>query len=150
MPTRSTPAAPRIGLVLGGGGTAGHAYHTGVLAAMRQLTGWDARSAHVVVGTSAGSGVAAMLRGGVAAESILERILSLPTDPAGMARLREISGRDGAGSAVVVVRSLLAGVVRSRAPAWVRCPPQPTRPVDAARGPAPDRSGRRAPLRAAR
>ena len=98
MPTRSTPAAPRIGLVLGGGGTAGHAYHTGVLAAMRQLTGWDARSAHVVVGTSAGSGVAAMLRGGVGAEAILERILSLPTDPAGMARLREISGRDGAGT----------------------------------------------------
>jgi len=98
MPTRSTPTAPRIGLVLGGGGTAGHAFHTGVLAAMRQLTGWDARSAHVIVGTSAGSGVAAMLRGGVAAESVLERILSLPTDPAGMARLREISGREGASS----------------------------------------------------
>jgi NTE family protein len=94
MPSRSEPVSPRIGLVLGGGGTAGHAFHTGVLASMRQLTGWDARAAHVIVGTSAGSGVAAMLRGGVAAEAVLERILSLPTDPAGMARLRQISGRD--------------------------------------------------------
>lgn len=55
----------RIGLVLGAGGLAGQAYHSGVLAALEQRTGWDPRRADIVVGTSAGSVVAAMLRAGV-------------------------------------------------------------------------------------
>lgn len=58
-------AVPRVGLVLGAGGTAGQAFHAGVLAALAGA-GWDARSAEVVVGTSAGSIAAAMLRAGVA------------------------------------------------------------------------------------
>jgi NTE family protein len=45
----------RIGLVLGGGGVIGNAYLTGVLEGIRRATGWDARSAEVTVGTSAGS-----------------------------------------------------------------------------------------------
>jgi NTE family protein len=52
----------RIGLVLGAGGVTGEAFHRGVLAALTEVTGWDARSAEVVVGTSAGSLVAASLR----------------------------------------------------------------------------------------
>ncbi|MPY93695.1 MAG: patatin-like phospholipase family protein, partial [Acidimicrobiia bacterium] len=55
----------RVALVLGAGGTVGHAYHAGTLAALGELTGWDARHADVVVGTSAGSIVGAMLRAGV-------------------------------------------------------------------------------------
>ena len=55
----------RIGLVLGAGGMAGQAYHAGVLAALQEETGWDPGSAEVVVGTSAGSIVAAMVRAGV-------------------------------------------------------------------------------------
>ncbi len=55
----------RIGLVLGAGGVAGQAYHAGVLAALEDGIGWDARSAEVIVGTSAGSIVAALLRAGV-------------------------------------------------------------------------------------
>ena len=50
-----------FGLVLGAGGTAGEAFHRGVIRAMDQL-GWDARKASVIVGTSAGSIVAASLR----------------------------------------------------------------------------------------
>ena len=49
-----------VGLVLGAGGLVGHAYHAGVLRALSDH-GWDARSAAVVVGTSAGSGVGALL-----------------------------------------------------------------------------------------
>ena len=45
----------RIGLVLGAGGEIGYACHAGVLAALAEVIGWDARSAEVVVGTSAGS-----------------------------------------------------------------------------------------------
>lgn len=50
-----------FGLVLGGGGSAGEAFHRGVLRAMSDF-GVDARRADVVVGTSAGSIVAASVR----------------------------------------------------------------------------------------
>ncbi len=48
-------------LVLGAGGQVGEAYHRGVVRAMTDL-GFDPRQAEVVVGTSAGSVVAASLR----------------------------------------------------------------------------------------
>lgn len=54
----------RIGLVLGAGGVVGHAFHAGALAALEDETGWDPRNADVIVGTSAGSVVAALLRAG--------------------------------------------------------------------------------------
>jgi NTE family protein len=50
-----------VGLVLGAGGVTGDAFHRGVLRALWQA-GYDARAADVVVGTSAGSMVGAMLR----------------------------------------------------------------------------------------
>nr|MBA2497574.1 patatin [Acidimicrobiia bacterium] len=56
---------PSIGLVLGAGGVVGSAWHAGVLAALETATGWDARDAAVVVGTSAGSVVTASLRAGL-------------------------------------------------------------------------------------
>ena len=59
----------RIGLVLGAGGAVGHAFHAGVLAALADETGWDAREAEVVVGTSAGSVVGALLRAGMSAKT---------------------------------------------------------------------------------
>ncbi len=54
----------RIGLVLGGGGITGAAFHFGALLALRMATGWDPDAAEVVVGTSAGAFVTAMVRGG--------------------------------------------------------------------------------------
>ena len=57
----SPDGKPRIGLVLGAGGTAGEAFHRGVVRAMEDL-GLDARAADVIVGTSAGALVAASLR----------------------------------------------------------------------------------------
>jgi NTE family protein len=54
-----------VGLVLGAGGVIGHAWHAGVLAGLAEGLGWDARGADVVVGTSAGSVVAALLRADV-------------------------------------------------------------------------------------
>jgi NTE family protein len=52
-----------IGLVLGAGGPAGEAFHRGVIRAMDDI-GLDPRRADIVVGTSAGSMVAASLRRG--------------------------------------------------------------------------------------
>jgi NTE family protein len=55
---------PSLALVLSAGGPTATAFHGGVLAALLDTTGWDARDATVIVGTSAGSSCAAMLRGG--------------------------------------------------------------------------------------
>ncbi|WP_051062363.1 patatin-like phospholipase family protein [Ilumatobacter nonamiensis] len=52
-----------VAVVLGAGGIVGAAYHAGVLTALAEA-GFDARDADLIVGTSAGSGVAATLRAG--------------------------------------------------------------------------------------
>jgi NTE family protein len=52
-----------VGLVLGGGGITGASYHFGVLLAIKMATGWDPNSADVIVGTSCGSFVGALVRG---------------------------------------------------------------------------------------
>jgi NTE family protein len=60
----------RIGLVLGAGGSVGMAFHGGVLAALEEATGWDPRTAEIVVGTSAGSLSAALLRRGLSSADL--------------------------------------------------------------------------------
>jgi NTE family protein len=50
--------------VLGAGGLTGTAFHAGVLTALAEDAGWDARDAEVIVGTSAGSIGAALMRAG--------------------------------------------------------------------------------------
>jgi NTE family protein len=54
-----------VGLVLGAGGVVGGAYQAGALAALSEASGWDARHADVILGTSAGSITAAALRAGL-------------------------------------------------------------------------------------
>ncbi|HEY0775203.1 MAG TPA: patatin-like phospholipase family protein [Nocardioidaceae bacterium] len=61
---------PRVGLVLGAGGVVGQAYHAGVLAALEHDSGWDPRTADVIVGTSAGSITGSLLRTGVPASDL--------------------------------------------------------------------------------
>lgn len=53
-----------VGLVLGGGGITGASYHFGTLFALQMATGWDPADADVVIGTSSGAFIAAMVRGG--------------------------------------------------------------------------------------
>lgn len=60
----------RIGVVLGAGGVVGQAYHAGVLAVLEHDHGFDARAADVLVGTSAGSITATLLRLGVSAADL--------------------------------------------------------------------------------
>lgn len=67
------PAAASVAVVLGAGGVAGAAYHSGVLAALAETTGWDPRRADLLVGTSAGSGIAAWLRAGMSAADLHHR-----------------------------------------------------------------------------
>lgn len=68
----------RVGLVLGGGGIVGMAYHGAVLAGLEEATGWDPREAEVVVGTSAGAASGAELRAGISAGDMAARRGGLP------------------------------------------------------------------------
>ena len=69
-----------IALVLGAGGVIGGAYHAGALAALAEQTGWDARTADLIVGTSAGSGVASSLRLDISPADHLRRAQDLEPD----------------------------------------------------------------------
>lgn len=79
-----------VGLVLGAGGVAGAAWHAGALAALADF-GWDARSADLMIGTSAGSGTASVLRLDVPASDLLAGALGEPMSAIG-ARLAEKAG----------------------------------------------------------
>jgi NTE family protein len=68
----------RVGLVLGGGGVVGQAYHSGVLAVLEHDFGWDARAADMIVGTSAGSITGTLLRLGVSAEDLAAWTVKAP------------------------------------------------------------------------
>ena len=78
----------RVGLVLGAGGVAGGAFHAGVLSAVADATGWDPRTASVIVGTSAGSISGASLRAGLPARDLLARAQDRPLSAEGQAVLR--------------------------------------------------------------
>src|SRR3954452_5869013 len=68
----------RVGLVLGGGGVVGQAYHSGVLAVLEHDFGFDARKVEVIVGTSAGSITGTLLRLGVSAEDLAAWTVKAP------------------------------------------------------------------------
>ncbi len=60
------------GLVLGAGGVLGAAWSIGALGALRQHDGWDPREAEVLIGTSAGSVLAAFLGCGTSVDVLLD------------------------------------------------------------------------------
>jgi NTE family protein len=64
-PPASARRQPRRGLVLGAGGVLGSAWTTGALCALEEVDGFDPRTAEVIVGTSAGAVLAALLGAGV-------------------------------------------------------------------------------------
>jgi len=71
--TKTSPASssgPRRGLVLGAGGVLGAAWMIGALRVFEEQTGIDPRTVETVVGTSAGSVLAASLASGVGTEEL--------------------------------------------------------------------------------
>jgi NTE family protein len=99
-------------LVLGAGGLTGQAFHLGVLTALSDLTGFDARTADVVVGTSAGSLVAAALTAGFGAEDQSAMLNGEELSAAARDRLRSLRAQ----SASLPVLEEEAGVVGRRGP----------------------------------
>lgn len=84
----------RTALVLGGGGVLGAAWMAGALAALRTRVSFPLGQADIVVGTSAGSVLAAALRLGMTADQIADvsgkpanalrgKALRLPRQPLG-------------------------------------------------------------------
>ena len=80
-------------LVLGAGGLTGQAFHLGVLTALQDLTGFDGRKADVVVGTSAGSLVAAALTAGFNAADQVAMLLGDAPSSEARQRLRSLRMR---------------------------------------------------------
>ncbi|MBC8363572.1 MAG: patatin-like phospholipase family protein [Actinobacteria bacterium] len=74
-----------VGLVLSAGGMHAAAHHAGVLSALAEATGWDPRTADVIVGTSAGATSAVALRAGLSATDQAGRYVGRPLSPEGQA-----------------------------------------------------------------
>jgi NTE family protein len=68
--------ALRRGLVLGGGGTLGAAWTIGALATLHDELGFDPRSAELIIGTSAGAILAALLGAGASAHDLYQHQLA--------------------------------------------------------------------------
>jgi len=75
----------------------GAAWMLGALAALQEATSWDAREADLMVGTSAGSVLASLLRAGVSVddlygqhcgEQVTDELAALPESPPGQPALR--------------------------------------------------------------
>jgi NTE family protein len=84
----TTDRRPRTAVVLGAGGVVGHAFHVGVLSALADEFGWDARQAELIVGTSAGSVVGASLRAGLGPIDQRRRLAGEQLSPEGSALVR--------------------------------------------------------------
>jgi NTE family protein len=90
-PLSPTPSSPAAGsraraLVLAGGGAAGNAWQIGLIAGLAE-SGVDVTDADVIVGTSAGSTVAAQITSGTGPADLYAAILiEAPRPPAGGAR----------------------------------------------------------------
>ncbi|SFM12970.1 patatin-like phospholipase family protein [Marinobacter zhejiangensis] len=67
----TTLATPKRALVLGCGGVAGGAWTIAMLAELEKQLDWDARTADVLVGTSAGAVIAALLGAGTPVSTLL-------------------------------------------------------------------------------
>ncbi|NND75682.1 MAG: patatin-like phospholipase family protein [Ilumatobacter sp.] len=82
---------PSIGVVLGAGGLVGAAYHAGVLTALAE-SGFDARDAEIIVGTSAGATLAATLRAGFPPLDLARRNLDQRLSPEALAIVARTGG----------------------------------------------------------
>lgn len=69
---------PKRGLVLGAGGVLGAAWTVGALCALEEVHGFDPRDADVIIGTSAGAVLAALLGGGVSPRQLRDHQRGIP------------------------------------------------------------------------
>ena len=75
-----------VALVLGGGGSAGHAWTIGVIAGLAEAGIDMTEAANLVIGTSSGATAAAQVRSGIPPAELLAPILSELVPPVGQSR----------------------------------------------------------------
>jgi NTE family protein len=75
-----------VALVLGGGGSAGHAWTIGVIAGLAEAGIDMTEAADLVIGTSSGATAAAQVRSGIPPAELLASVLSPPVPPVGQNR----------------------------------------------------------------
>ena len=110
-----------VGLILSAGGFQGAAHHSGVLDALSETTGWDARTPDVILGTSAGALIAVSLRSGLTSSDLAAQYTGKPLSTEGKAvidRIKTPSQSSESGLALknrnpskpsLVIRELLLG-----------------------------------------
>ena len=86
-----------VALVLGGGGSAGHAWTIGVIAGLAEAGIDMTEAADLVIGTSSGATAAAQVRSGIPPAELLASILSQPVPPVGQNRPAATGPADGHG-----------------------------------------------------
>lgn len=74
----ASTSKPKRGLVLGAGGVLGAAWSVGALCALQEVHGFDPREADIIVGTSAGSVLSALLGAGVSVRQLRDHQLGVP------------------------------------------------------------------------
>jgi NTE family protein len=88
-------ARPRIGLVLGAGGVLGSAWMVGALPALAERIGRPLHELELIVGTSAGSILAAALRAGMSVEELVSHHRGEPVE--GIPDMRTVERETGDG-----------------------------------------------------
>lgn len=77
---------------MGSGGTAGGAFHAGVLKAMHDVWELDPRDTHLIVGTSAGALTGSLLAAGISADDLFRREVGKPLSDDAAARFARARG----------------------------------------------------------
>lgn len=106
---------PRRAIVIGGGGVLGGTWAVGALHALEETHGVDARSADLLVGTSAGSIIAALLGSGVSVRELMQHYRDEVVTSGPLAGYSWDAHRAAGGSRPPLPRFLLPG-----SPALVR------------------------------
>ena len=105
-PDRQHLSGVKLALVLGAGGLVGIAHHIGVLCALEQELGISEGQIDLVVGTSAGSAIAAYLRSGWTPTDLMDRTGDLASAAPGPLATGPFDlVRHGIGSAYVLARA---------------------------------------------
>lgn len=94
----------RCGLVIGAGAALGGAWALGALCALQEVGGFDAAQADVVVGTSAGSVLVALIACGVSPDRMADRLTGDRGDVQGTEPVNPLDAVDHVGLALVAGR----------------------------------------------
>ncbi len=124
--------AVSVGLVFSGGGAAAEAWHAGVVRALHAVTGWDARRADLILGTSAGAITGLCLRAGIPPADLYAHRRGEPVSAEGQAIIDQVTTpyREGRSERDWNEQGPQSPTLAARA-LW---PPWQTRPLHAAVG----------------